>query len=102
MVSVCGAMTHERKVRIWAMWRQGRPMSEIAQDIEKPPATVYSYLLYHGGIMPRPRLRRPGSLSLEEREAISRGLACSRHINSIAHDLGRAPSTISREIKHHG
>ena len=49
MVSVYGAMTHERKARIWQLWRQGRPMSEIARVIEKPPATVYSYLLYHAG-----------------------------------------------------
>jgi IS30 family transposase len=87
MVSVYGAMTHERKVRIWEMWRLGRPMSEIARDIEKPPATVYSYLLYHGGITPRPRIRRPSSLSLEEREAISRGLARSQSIRSIAREL---------------
>ena len=46
MVSIYGAMTHERKSRIWQLWRQGRPMSEIARDIEKPPATVYSYLRY--------------------------------------------------------
>lgn len=98
MVSVYGAMTHERKARIWQLWRQGRPMSEIARDIEKPPATVYSYLLYHGGITPRPRIRRPGSLSLEEREAISRGLARSQSIRSIARELSRSPSTISREI----
>lgn len=34
MVSVYGAMTHERKARIWQLWRQGRPMSVIAQDIK--------------------------------------------------------------------
>ena len=50
MVSVYGGMTHERKTRIWTLWQQGVPMSHIAQDIQKPPATVYSYLLYHGGI----------------------------------------------------
>lgn len=102
MVSVNGAMTHERKVRIWEMWRQGHPMSEIARSIGKPPATIYSYLLYHGGITPRPKVRRPGSLSLEEREAISRGLACSQSIRSIARELGRSPSTVSREISRNG
>ena len=80
MVSVCAAMTHERKIRIWEMWRRGHSMSEIARAIEKPPATVYSYLLYHGGMTPRSQVRRPGSLSLEEREAISRGLGpCSKY-----------------------
>jgi hypothetical protein len=64
MVSVFGAMTVERKARIWQLWRQGNPMSGIAKDIAKPPATVYSYLLYHGGIKPRQRSRRSGCLSL--------------------------------------
>lgn len=53
MVSAYGAMTDERKVRIWEIWRQGSPMREIARDIEEPPATAYSYLLYHGGMTPR-------------------------------------------------
>ncbi|MGH8814255.1 MAG: IS30 family transposase, partial [Advenella sp.] len=75
MVSVYGAMTDERKVCIWQRWKQGIPMSVIARDIAKPSATVYSYLLYHGGIKPRQRSRRSGCLSLDERETISRGLA---------------------------
>lgn len=49
MVSVYGAITHARKARIGMRWRQGCPASEIARDISTPPATVYSYLLYHGG-----------------------------------------------------
>ena len=53
MVSVYGGMSHERKAKIWTMWQQGTPMSHIARDIKKPPATVYSYLLYHGGIEPK-------------------------------------------------
>jgi IS30 family transposase len=102
MVSVYGAMTHERKARIWQLWRQGSPMSEVARDIKKPPATVYSYLLYHGGIQPRQHTRRESSLSFEEREAISRGLACAQSIRGIAKQLGRSPSTISREISRNG
>jgi hypothetical protein len=34
-------------------------MSLIAADIEKPPATIFPYLLRHGGIEPRTRSRRP-------------------------------------------
>lgn len=78
MTNPHGSMTAERKRRIWKLWRKGNPMSVIAKDIGKPPATVYSYLLYHGGIEPCPRVRRGSSLSFDEREAISRGLACKR------------------------
>jgi len=77
-------------------------MSFIAADIEKPPATVFSYLLYHGGIEPRTRIRRPDALSLDERELISRGLARGDSMRSIAKDLNRAASSISREIARNG
>ena len=102
MTNIYGAMTHERKSRIWELWRKGIPMSEIARDIIKPPATVYSYPLYHGGIKPRQRVRRETSLSFEERETISRGLANSQSIRRIAAELKRSPSTISREIARNG
>ena len=74
MVSIYGAMTAQRKARIWQLWQRGVPMSIIARDIAKPPATVYSYLLYHGGMTPRQRTRRAGCLSMSERESISRGV----------------------------
>lgn len=102
MTSIYGPMTPKRKSRIWELWQQGRPMSFIAADIEKPPATVFSYLLYHGGIEPHTRVRRPDALSLDERELISRGLARGDSMRSIAKDLDRAVSSISREITRNG
>jgi IS30 family transposase len=41
-------------------------------------------------------------LTLAEREAISRGLAAGTTLRAVARELGRAPSTISREIRRHG
>jgi IS30 family transposase len=41
-------------------------------------------------------------LSFAEREEISRGLAAGRSLRAIATKLGRAPSTISREVAAHG
>ena len=102
MTSVYGPMTLEKKARIWELWRQGKPMSLIAGDIEKPPATVYSYLLYRGGIQPRTRVRRPVFLTLDERETISRGIASGHSLRSISRELGRCPSTISREVSRNG
>jgi IS30 family transposase len=49
--------------------------------------------------------RRGGSrlaLTLIEREAISRGLAAHQSARSMARLLGRAPSTVSREIRRNG
>lgn len=79
-------------------------MIQIATAIRKPPATVFSYLRYHGGIRPRQRVRSSTQLSLEEREEISRGLAANMSIRAIAIALllNRCPTTISREIKRTG
>jgi transposase, IS30 family len=69
-----------KKAVIWREWENGTPVITISRAIEKPPAAVYSYLQYHGGIQPRQRRRCPQSLSLEEREEISRGLAIGRSL----------------------
>ena len=52
--------------------------------------------------MPAPRRRALATLRLEEREEISRGIAVGRSIRQIAQGLGRAPSTVSREIRRNG
>jgi len=57
-------------------------------DLKRPPA-------------PAPQ-RAPLRLSLAEREEISRGLAGGESLRSIAGRLGRAPSTISREVRGNG
>jgi len=95
-------MNNEKKQVIWQQWREGSPMSLIAQAVHKPPATVFSYLRYHGGIQPRLRTRKLSVLRFEEREEISRGLASGISIRSIANLVGRSPSTISREISRNG
>lgn len=41
-------------------------------------------------------------LSLSDREEISRGLARAASIRTIAAQIGRTPSTVSREISRHG
>src|SRR5262249_33968646 len=51
---------------------------------------------------PAPRRRALAALRLEEREEISRGIAASWSIRRIAQGLGRAPSTVSREIRRNG
>ena len=67
-----------------------------------PTSTVRAYLLRCGGIRPDPRRRSPARLSFAEREEISRGLAAGASLRAIAVGLGRAPSTVSREVATHG
>lgn len=64
--------------------------------------TGRNWFAHVGGVKPRfpvegPR-RRP-RLNFEEREEISLGVAAQESVRDIARRLGRAPSTISREIK---
>lgn len=95
-------MDEQKKSVIWHEWERGTPMSNIARVIEKPPATVFSYLQYHGGIRPRRRQRRAQALDIGEREEISRGIAHGHSIRFIAEILCRSPSTVSREINKNG
>lgn len=92
----------DNKSIIWSLWRAGRPMIEIAAETGLAPASVFSYLRYHGGMKPRVRSRRATALSLVEREEISRGVAAGMTLRGIAHQLGRSASTISREINRNG
>ena len=59
-------------------------------------------MVLHGGIAPALRRRALAALRFEEREEISRGIAVGRSIRQIAQGLGRAPSTVSREIRRNG
>lgn len=95
-------MDEIKKAIIWNKWEKGHSMNVIARLINKPPATVFSYLRYHGGIQPYKRVRTTQNLTLEDREEISRGLAADLSIRSISRSLGRHASTISREIKKNG
>ena len=87
---------------IWVRLRGGHAAKPTARALGLPTSTVRAYLLRCGGIRPDPRCRSAGRLSFAEREEISRGLAAGRSLRAIASGLGRAPSTISREVAAHG
>jgi IS30 family transposase len=91
-------MSDERKNELWERWHAGESISEISRAMGKPAGSVFTILRTRGGVYSPPRHRRASHLRLEEREEISRGLARGESIRTIARRLGRAPSTISREI----
>ena len=95
-------MNEQKKAIIWRLWKKGSPMINIARMINKAPATIFSYLRYHGGIEPYIKRRAARSLTLGEREEISRGIVGNRSAREIANQLGRSHSTISREITNNG
>ncbi len=59
-------------------------------------------LTQRGGIVPATRRRSPRTLTLAEREDISRGIASGLSIREIASGLQRPVSTVSREVSRHG
>lgn len=75
----------------------GVDQCHLAQ-IGKPPGSVFTVLKHHGGIAPGSRKARAGSLTLGEHEEISRGLCAGQSYRSLATLLGRAVSTINREV----
>ncbi len=80
----------------------GQAAKPTARELGLCTGTVRAYLIRCGGIRPEPRRRTAGRLVLVDREEISRGLAAGQSIRAIALALGRAPSTISREVNADG
>jgi IS30 family transposase len=84
--------------KLWQRWRAGENLSQIGKALAVTHGAVRSRLLRSGGIAVPQRARSARVLSLADREEISRGLARRESLRSIARRLGRAPSTISREV----
>ena len=95
-------LTPQAIEQVWVRLRAGHSAKPTARALGLSPSTVRSYLLRCGGIRPDPRRRSAGRLSFAEREEISRGLAAGLSLRAIAAGLGRAPSTVSREVGAHG
>ncbi len=94
--------TTEQKNEIWNRWQRGESQSSIGRLFDRESSSIFSILSPSGGIRPAPRVRSKLALTLSEREEISRGIVCQRSLRSIASQLNRSPSTISREIKRNG
>ena len=94
--------TGAEKAELWDRWQRGESLKSIGRAFGKESSSIHFQISPHGGI--RPALRRRSRLALTpgERETISRGLVARRSSRSIARQLGRAPSTVSREIKRNG
>ena len=87
---------------MWDRWQAGDSLHEIARLFDRGHSSVQGVFSETGGIRPRPRSRSRLALTLAEREEISRGMVVDQSLRSIAASLGRAPSTVSREINRNG
>ena len=71
-------LSHEHKDKLWRRWKAGETLSDIGRALGKHAASVFGVVAAKGGFAPMPRSRKSGSLSLIEREEISRGLVEGR------------------------
>jgi IS30 family transposase len=94
--------TSEQKSEIWDRWQRGESMSSIGRGFDRESSSIYPLLSRTGGIRPAERQRSRLALTLDERELISRGIAALQSIRSIAQELYRPASTVSREISRNG
>jgi DNA-binding CsgD family transcriptional regulator len=87
---------------VWARWRRGESLRLIARRLGKRGPSVRAFVLQTGGVQRHPPHRALRCLSMAEREEISRGVAAGESCREIAARLGRAPSTVSRELARNG
>ena len=94
--------TNEQKAEIWDRWQRGESMSSIGRGFDRDSSSIYPLISRTGGVRPLDRKRSRLSLTLVEREIISRGVATCQSIRAIARELRRPASTVSREINRNG
>ena len=95
-------LSSAQRADMWSRWKDGQSLNAIGLALGKDKKVIHFLLARHGGIAPPVRRRSGRALTLAEREDISRGIASGCSMWVIAQHLGRASSTISREVARHG
>jgi len=95
-------LSASQRVEVWRRWKAGESLHGIGRALGKAHPVIHVLLKRHCGIAPLVRHRSRTALTLQEREDISRGIACGWSIRAIAKGLDRAASTVGREVARHG
>ena len=95
-------LSHEQKSQLWARWKAGECVADIARALKVPGQRVHHVLARNGGIVPVARFRSSRALRMEEREEISRGIAAGHSARRIAARLQRPACTVTRELARNG
>ena len=94
--------TEAEIAEVWERRKAGEPTRSIARRLGRNGSSIRRLFEDAGGVRPAPRRRAERHLTLLEREEISRGVAAGESLRVIASRLGRAPSTVSREVVRNG
>ena len=95
-------LTGTQEAELWRRYKANESLLETARTLRQPYGTLYTRIALRGGCAPTERRRHKRVLSLAEREEISRGLSAGWSLRQIARGLGRAASSICREVRRHG
>ena len=95
-------LSREDHVEIQRRVSEGETFASAAAAVGCSTKSIQRFMARTGGMMPRSRARSPLRLSLADREELSRGLQAGDSLRQIAARLGRAVSTISREVAWNG
>ena len=91
-------LTDDQRLEIQRRVAAGAIFEAAAAAVGCSVGSVRLVMTRTGGMRPRIKLRSALRLSLAEREEISRGLLVGRSMRSIATQLGRSASTVTREV----
>ena len=86
------------RAQIESLIQSGATFEATAEAVGCSTKSIQRFLALTGGLKSRLKERSPLRLSLAEREELSRGLVAGDSLRTIASRLGRAPSTVSREV----
>ena len=94
--------TEAEIAEVWERRKAGELTRSIARRLGRDGSSIRRLFEDAGGVRPAPRTRSVRHLSLREREEISRGIAAGESLRVMAGRLGRAVSTVSRELARSG
>ena len=97
-----GGLSQREQADIWRRYGIGESLRSISRSVGRDMGLLRRLIASTGGRQPRELRRSELRLSLAEREEISQGLVAADSCRQIARRLGRAPSTVSREICRNG
>jgi transposase, IS30 family len=95
-------LTVAEKGEIWRRRGRGEPVWMIARHMGRSRRAIRDQMTSTGGVPPRMPHRSRRELTFEDREELSRGLAVGDSCRVLALKLGRAPSSVSREVRRNG
>ena len=87
---------------LWELWKAGHTLEETSTALGVSVGGVHRIVDARGGVAPAVQRRSARALQERERILIAAGVQAKDSLRAIARRLGRAPSTISRELARNG